>query len=168
MTPAVLLLGFVTVSRLGELWLAQRNTVRLLSQGATERASGHYPAIVALHGLWLASLWAFGAGQPVNGGWLAVFVVLQLGRIWVLATMGPRWTTRIIVVPGERLVARGPYRYVNHPNYIVVIGEIAVLPLCLGLPWLAVVFTVLNAAILTVRIRAENAGLEMARHHAAR
>lgn len=168
MMPAVLLLGFVTLSRLGELWLARRNTARLLSQGATERASGHYPAIVALHGLWLGNLWVFGAGQPVNGGWLAVFVVLQLGRIWVLATMGPRWTTRIIVVPGERLVARGPYRYVNHPNYIVVIGEIAVLPLCLGLPWLAVGFSVLNAAVLAVRIRAENAGLEMARHHATR
>lgn len=168
MTAAVLLLGFVTLSRLGELWLARRNTVGLLSKGATEAAPGHYPAIVALHTLWLGSLWVFGAGQPVIGLWLAVFALLQLGRIWVLTTMGSRWTTRIIIVPGERLVARGPYRYVNHPNYIVVIGEIAVLPLCLGLPWLAVAFTVLNAVVLTVRIRAENSGLEMARQDAAR
>ena len=168
MTPAVLLLGFVTLSRLGELLLARRNTAGLLSRGATEVAPGHYPAIVALHTLWLCSLWVFGPGQPVNGVWLAVFVLLQLGRFWVLTTMGSRWTTRIIIVPGERLVARGPFRYVNHPNYIVVIGEIAVLPLCLGLPWLAVVFTLLNAAVLTIRIRAENSGLETARHNAAR
>lgn len=168
MTPAVLLLGFVTLSRLGELWLARRNTAVLMSCGATEVAPGHYPAIVALHALWLGSLWVFGFGQPVNGVWLAVFVLLQLGRIWVLTTMGSRWTTRIIVVPGERLVGRGPYRYVNHPNYLVVIGEIAVLPLCLDLPWLAVVFTLLNAIVLTVRIRAENAGLDLARRNAAR
>ena len=167
MTPAVLLLGFVTLSRLGELWLARRNTAGLMSGGATEVAPGHYPAIVALHALWLGSLWIFGPGQPVNGVWLAVFVLLQLGRIWVLTTMGSRWTTRIIIVPGERLVARGPYRYVNHPNYMVVIGEIAVLPLCLGLPWLAVAFSLLNAAVLTVRIRAENAGLQVAHHNEA-
>ncbi|OYU38003.1 MAG: hypothetical protein CFE33_18260 [Pseudorhodobacter sp. PARRP1] len=168
MTPAVFLLGFVTLSRLGELWLARRNTAELMSGGATEVAPGHYPAIVLLHALWLGSLWVFGTSQPVNGVWLAVFVLLQLGRIWVLTTMGSRWTTRIIVVPGERLVARGPYRYVNHPNYIVVIGEIAVLPLSLDLPWLGVVFTLLNAVVLTVRIRAENAGLDMVRHNAAR
>lgn len=168
MTAAVLLLCFVTLSRLGELVLAQRNTVGLLSKGATEVAPGHYPAIVALHTLWLGGLWVFGVGQPVNGVWLALFALLQLGRIWVLVTMGSRWTTRIIIVPGERLVARGPYRFVDHPNYIVVVGEIAVLPLCLGLPWLAAAFTVLNAAVLTVRIRAENSGLEMARQHAAR
>ncbi len=167
MTAAVLLLALVTLGRLGELWLARRNTLVLLSKGAAEMAPGHYPAIVALHTLWLGSLWFFGVGQPVDAFWLSIFLILQVGRVWVLTTLGGRWTTRIIVVPGEQLVARGPYRYVNHPNYIVVIGEIAVLPLCLGLPWLAIVFTVLNAAVLTIRIRAENAGLEMARHNAA-
>lgn len=168
MTLAALLLGFVTLSRLGELWLARKNTRALLARGAVEVAPGHYPAIVAMHAVWLGSLWFFGVDQTVSAFWLALFLCLQAGRVWVLATLGGRWTTRIIVVPGERLVARGPFRYVNHPNYMVVIGEIAVLPLCLGLPWLAAVFTVLNGAILTVRIRAENAGLEMARGDAAR
>lgn len=167
MTAAVLLLTLVTLSRLGELVLARRNTLVLLSKGAAELAPGHYPAIVALHTLWLGALWIFGMGQPIDVFWLAIFLVLQVGRVWVLTTLGTRWTTRIIVVPGERLVARGPYRYVNHPNYIVVIGEIAVLPQCLGLTWVAVVFTVLNAAVLTIRISAENAGLEIARHNAA-
>ena len=167
MTGAALLLALVTLGRVAELFLARRNTRALLSRGAAEVAPGHYPAIVALHTLWLGALWIFGMDQPVDAFWLAIFLVLQVGRVWVLTTLGARWTTRIIVMPGERLVARGPYRHVNHPNYIVVIGEIAVLPLCLGLPWLAVVFTVLNAAVLTIRIRAENAGLEMARHNAA-
>ena len=167
MTAATLLLALVTLGRLGELWFAGRNTRALLAKGATEVAPGHYPAIVALHASWLGALWVFGVNQPVNAFWLVVFICLQVGRVWVLATLGARWTTRIIVVPGERLVARGPYRYVNHPNYIVVIAEIAVLPLCLGLPWLAVVFTALNAAVLTIRIRAENAGLKIARHHAS-
>lgn len=165
MTVAALLLALVTIGRLGELWLARRNTRRLLAKGAVEVAPGHYPAIVLLHALWLGALWLFGVDQPVNPFWLAAFLCLQVARVWVLTTLGPRWTTRIIVVPGERLVATGPYRYVRHPNYVVVIGEIAVLPLCLGLPWLAVVFTLLNAAILVIRIRAENAALEMVRTH---
>ena len=80
-------------------------------------------------------------------------------RAWVLITLGPRWTTRIIVLPGERLVSGGPYRFINHPNYWVVIGEIAVLPLVFGLWKIALVFTLLNAAVLTVRIREENRAL---------
>ena len=167
MTFAALLLGLVTLGRLGELALARRNTARLLARGAVEIAPGHYPAIVALHAGWLGALWVYGIGQPVNPIWLAVFGVLQIARVWVLTTLGSRWTTRILVVPHERLVARGPYRFVNHPNYIVVIGEIAVLPLCLGLPWLAAVFTVLNGLVLAVRIRAENAGLGRIAVHAA-
>lgn len=159
MTPAILLLAFVTVERLAELVLARRNTQALLAQGAVEHAPGHYPLIVALHALWLAGLWVFGAGQPVSPLWFAVFVLLQLARLWVLMTLGPRWTTRIIVLPGAALVAKGPYRFVSHPNYLVVIGEIAVLPLCFGLWWFAVLFSLLNAMVLTIRIRAEAAAL---------
>jgi methyltransferase len=158
-TPAVLLLSFVTLSRLGELVLARRNTSELIAKGAVEIAPEHYPAIVALHTAWLCAVWFYGVSQHINLFWFACFAVLQLGRVWVLSTLGRRWTTRILVVPGERLVARGPYRFISHPNYAVVIGEIAVLPLCLGLTWVAAVFTVLNAAVLTIRIRAENAGL---------
>ncbi len=167
MTPAVILLAFVTAERLGELWLARRNTEALLAKGAREKASGHYPLIVALHAAWLIGLWWLGWSQTLDLGWLAVFCLLQGLRLWVLGTLGRRWTTRIIVLPGESLVARGPYRFVSHPNYVVVIGEIAVLPLCLGLPWFALAFSVANALVLTIRIRAENTALEEVRHDAA-
>lgn len=165
MTPAVLLLAFVTAERLAELWLARRNTRALLERGAEEHAPGHYPLIVLLHAAWLAGLWWLGHDRTLHPLWLAVFVLLQVLRVWVLATLGPRWTTRIIVQPGAALVARGPYRWLSHPNYVVVIGEIATLPLALGLPVFALVFSLTNALVLTVRIRAENAALQQA--HAA-
>jgi methyltransferase len=157
--PALLLLGAVTIERLMELWLARRNTSALLARGACEFAPRHYPAIVLLHALWLASLWFFGWAHPLSSIWLAIFLALQGLRVWILVTLGPRWTTRIIVLPGAPLVANGPYRFLSHPNYLVVIGEIAALPLCLGLPWHALVFSIANAGILSLRVRAENAAL---------
>ena len=159
MIPAILLLAFVTAERLIELWFARRNTAALVAAGAVEHGASHYPLLVALHTAWIGGLWLLGYDQPVEPVWLAVFALLQALRFWVRATLGRRWTTRILVVPGETLVARGPYRFVSHPNYIVVIGEMAVLPLCLGLPVFAAVFSVLNAIVLTIRIRAENAAL---------
>jgi len=164
---AILLLAFVTLQRLSELWLSRRNTALLRQRGAVEVAPGHYPLIVALHAAWLASLWLAGPGRDLQDIWLMAFVVLQALRFWVLSTLGRRWTTRILVVPGEHLVAQGPYRFFAHPNYAVVVGEIAVLPLALGLPWHALVFTILNAAVLTVRLRAENAALDPLRRRAA-
>jgi methyltransferase len=158
-TLAVAILVFVTLQRLGELMLARRNTARLLARGAIEVAPGHYPLIVLMHGAWLAGLWYLAPALPVSPGWLAAFAALQLLRLWVLASLGPRWTTRIIVVPGEPLVRRGPYRFLRHPNYCVVAAEIAVLPLAFGLVWYAVLFSVLNAAMLSVRIAAENRAL---------
>lgn len=162
MTGAAILLAFVTLQRLGELVIARRNARALLAEGAVEVAPGHYPAMVALHAAWLAGLWALGHDAPVSGLWLTVFIVLQLGRVWVIASLGRRWTTRILVLPGAPLVRSGPYRLMRHPNYAVVAGEIAVLPLALGLPVYAVVFSVLNAAVLYVRIRAEDAALSAA------
>ena len=156
---AVAVLAFVTAERLVELLIAQRNTARLLSAGAREYAPGHYPLIVTVHAGWLAALWWLAPGQPVSVPLLVLFGLLQLGRLWVLATLGRRWTTRIIVTPGAPLVKRGPYRFVSHPNYLVVIGEIAVLPLAFGLVWVAAIFTLLNALVLTIRIRAENKAL---------
>ena len=157
---AVAILGYVTLERLVELLFADRNTKRLRRLGASEYGAGHYPLIVAVHALWLATLWVLATGRQPDLFWLAMYVLLQAARIWVLSTLGPRWTTRIIVLPGEDLVKEGPYRLLNHPNYWVVIGEIAVLPLVFGLPWVALVFTILNAAILTVRIREENRALK--------
>lgn len=153
--PAVAVLAFVTLQRLGELALARRNTARLLARGAVEHAPGHYPLIVGLHAAWLIGLWGLGWDNAVEPLWLAVFFILQAGRVWVLATLGERWTTRILVLPGAPPVTRGPFRFVRHPNYLVVAGEIAVLPLALGLPLYALAFSLLNAAVLSVRVRAE-------------
>ena len=159
MTATALLLGLVTAERIAELTLSRRNTAALLAQGALEFAPGHYPAIVLMHAAWLASLWVFGATHMIDPTWLAVFLSLQVLRVWTLNTLGPRWTTRIIVLPGSALASSGPYRFVSHPNYLVVVGEIAALPLCLGLPWIALIFSGANAILLFIRIRAENEAL---------
>ena len=159
----VAILAFVTLQRLAELILSQRNTKKLLADGAREHGASHYPLLVLVHAAWLATLWWWAPGGPINLALLALFVLLQLGRIWVIATLGPRWTTRIIVKSGAPLVRAGPYRLVDHPNYVVVALEIAALPLVFGLVELALLFSLLNAAILLVRIRAENAALHSLR-----
>jgi methyltransferase len=156
---AVAILGYVTLERLAELLFARSNTRRLLAKGAAEHSAGHYPLIVAVHALWLIALWMLATGRTPDLFWLAMYVLLQAARFWVLATLGGRWTTRIITLPGEDLVKEGPYRFLNHPNYWVVAGEIAVLPLVFGLPWVALIFTILNAAVLAVRVREENRAL---------
>ena len=157
--PACLVLALVTLQRLGELLLAERNTRRLLAKGAHEVARGHYPYMVAVHAGWLAALWLLGPGPPIHVIPLIVYAALQVVRVWVIATLGERWTTRIIVLPGEPLVRHGPYRWLDHPNYLIVIAEIAVLPLVFGLPVVAGFFSVLNAIVLWVRLREENEAL---------
>lgn len=159
MILGVLLLGLVTAQRLGELVLAAHNTRRLKARGAYEVAPGHYPLIVLLHGVWLAGLWWLAWDRPLNLVLAAAFLVLEALRVWVLMSLGERWTTRIIVLPGAPLVRRGPYRVFPHPNYAVVCAEIALLPLVFGLWAYALVFTALNAAILFVRIHAESVAL---------
>lgn len=156
----VAILVFVTAQRLVELPIARANTARLLAAGGREVAPAHYPLIVLLHASWLAVLWWLAPGQPIDLGFLALFGLAELARVWVLRTLGDRWTTRIIVVPGEKLVTSGPYRYVSHPNYIVVIVEIALLPLVFGLGHVAMLFSAMNAAVLAIRITAENRALE--------
>ena len=159
MSLAVVILALVTLQRIGELWLSNRNTRRLVAQGAREAGAGHYPVMIAIHVLWLAALWWLAPGRAIDGFWLGIFVLLELARIWVVSTLGRRWTTRIIVLPGAELVRTGPYRWVDHPNYMVVVGEIATLPLVFGLWQVALLFSLLNAAILAVRIRDENRAL---------
>mgnify|MGYP003595183553 FL=1 len=162
MTVAVIILALVTLQRLGELVLARSNTRRLLARGAVESGAEHYRFIVALHAAWLIGLWLLAWDRPVNLPLLLLFVLLQAGRVWVIATLGRRWTTRIITLPGETLVRKGPFRFVSHPNYIVVAGELAVLPLVFGLPLYALVFTALNAVMMWVRIRCEQRALDAA------
>ena len=154
-----LILGYATLSRLLELVIARRNEAALKQQGAQEFGAAHYPLIVLLHTSWLITMWLLFWGQPIVAFWLAIFIILQPLRYWVLGTLGRRWTTRVLMVPGETLVRRGPYRWIRHPNYWVVIGEIASLPLAFGLWRSALIFSVLNAIALSVRIRTEEAAL---------
>jgi methyltransferase len=160
----VAILALVTLQRLAELSLATRNSRRLLAQGAVEHGASHYPLVVALHALWLAALWWWAPGRPVSIPLLIFFLVLQVGRLWVIGTLGERWTTRIIVKPGVPLVRRGPYRFMNHPNYLIVVLEVAVLPLVFGLWQLALVFSLLNAVVLAIRIGEENRALTSLRN----
>ena len=155
-----IIVGLVVAQRLGELALARRNTRRQLARGGKEAGAAHYPAIVALHAAWLAAivLTVDPATEP-DWGWLAAFVVLQGLRVWVIASLGEAWTTRVIVVPGAPLVRRGPYRFLRHPNYAVVAAEIVVLPLVFQAWWLALGFGLAIAALLAWRIRVEDRAL---------
>ncbi len=158
---ALIILTLVTLQRLSELVIARRNTAKLLAKGAIETGASHYPVMVALHASWLLGLWYFAWGQPVNWPLFALYVLLQAGRFWVLATLGQRWTTRIITVPGETLVARGPYKFIHHPNYFVVALEMPLLPLVFSLYWYALIFGLLNLAMLTWRISIEEKALHL-------
>jgi methyltransferase len=156
---AIAILALVSVQRLLELVYGRANETRLRAKGAIEFGRLHYPAIVGLHAAWLIGLWWFAWNRSPDLAWFAIFVVLQILRIWVLRTLGERWTTRILVLPGAPLVRAGPYRYFSHPNYAVVVGELFALPMVFGLLWYAILFSLLNAAMLAVRIRAEDRAL---------
>ena len=154
------ILTLVVVQRLAELFIAHRNTKRLLDNGGVEVSSGHYPLIVAFHAIWLAGLWYLVWGHEVIWPWAFGYLVLQAARGWIIAALGSRWTTRIIVVPGETLSTSGPYRYFRHPNYMIVAAEIFILPLVFGLWFYAAVMGCINLGILFWRIRAEEAALK--------
>jgi methyltransferase len=155
-----IVLLLVALQRGAELLYAARNTRALLGRGGVEFGGGHYWLIAFLHLSWLIALavfvpWHAAPPWPLLG----LFGILQALRIWVLASLGPHWTTRIIVLPGAPLVRRGPYRWVRHPNYLIVAAEIAVLPLAFGAWRIALVFSILNAAMLAWRIRTEDRAL---------
>ncbi len=150
----------VALQRLAELGYARRNARRLLAAGGVEHGAGHYPLFVALHGAWLAALFVMvPAEAPADWGLLGLYGLLQLGRLWVIASLGRRWTTRVIVVPGAPLVTRGPYRFLRHPNYLIVALEIPVLPLAFGAWQIALGFGLANLALLAWRIRIEERAL---------
>lgn len=152
-----IILGLVAAERLFELIHAARNTRLLIAQGATELGAGHYPLIVLLHAAWLLAIFALAPRDlPPVWIWLGLYLVLQAARAWVIMSLGPYWTTRIISMPQAPLVRRGPYRFLRHPNYAVVIGEIAVLPLVFRETNVALVFSALNLGLLAWRIRVEN------------
>lgn len=157
---SVAVLTLVTLQRLMELVLARRNTRILIAHGGIEIGAGHYPLIVALHAAWLAGLWALAWNRPIDLALLGIFAGLQALRLWVLVSLRERWTTRIIIVPGLPLVRKGPYRFLRHPNYLIVAAEILILPLGFGLTAYAVLFSALNAVVLAVRIRTENRALQ--------
>jgi methyltransferase len=150
----------VAAGRLAEVAWAQRNARNLFARGAYEVGAGHYPLIVALHAAWLIAIAAL-LPRPVviHAGPLVLFFLLLVGRAWVLTSLGSFFTTRIITLPDAPLVRRGPYRFVNHPNYLVVIGEILVFPFVFGEIAVAVTFSILNAILLYWRIHVENAAL---------
>jgi methyltransferase len=153
-------LGLVLVQRVAELVLARRNTVQLRRVGAVEADAEGYPYFVLLHAGWLVSLAIFvpASATPV---WplLGLFALLQLGRLWVISSLGNYWTTRIVSLPGVPLVQTGPFRWLRHPNYLLVIAEIAVLPLAFGAVPIAVSFSAVNLILIIRRIRIEESVL---------
>lgn len=160
MNWVAVIVALVAMERIAELAHARRNTRALLAQGGVEVGAGHYPLLVLLHGAWLAALlYVVPADRAPSWGWLGAFMLLQGLRLWVLASLGPYWTTRIITLPGAPLVRSGPYRFLRHPNYAVVAAEIAVLPLAFGAWPIALVFSALNLALLAWRIRVEQQAL---------
>lgn len=157
---AYIIIALVVIQRLAELVYAERNTRALKARGAVEVGAAHYPLIVLLHAGWLVAVTLLlPADVRINWILIGVFIVLQGLRVWVLATLGPYWTTRIITLQGAPLVRKGPYRFVDHPNYLVVSAEILVLPLAFGEWPVAAIFTVLNALMLAWRIHQENGAL---------
>lgn len=164
MTWAYIIIGLVALQRLAELPYAARNTKRLLASGAIEYGRKHYPLFVVLHASWLlAIILALPQAPPINLAPLAAYIALGILRVWVLLSLGPYWTTRIISLPKVPLVRKGPYRFVRHPNYWIVVGEIALLPLVFGEIIVAGIFSALNAGLLFWRIRVENMALAVRR-----
>jgi len=156
--------GLVASQRMLELFYSRRNERKLRARGAVERGGGHYPVIIAVHVLWLVATLLEGLLRgPESPAWwpvpLAAFLLVQPLRYWAIVSLGENWNTRILVVPGGKLVRRGPYRYFPHPNYVVVVVEVLTFPLIFGAWITAVVFSMLNAALLYVRIRTENRAL---------
>jgi methyltransferase len=160
MMIAYFVIALVVAQRLAELAYAQRNTRALLANGAVEIGGAQYPLFVALHAGWLlAIVLALPRSAAIHWLPLAGYIALELLRAWTMLSLGRYWTTRIITLPGAPLVRRGPYRLVRHPNYLIVVGEIALLPLVFGEIRVAALFSVLNGILLPWRIREEETAL---------
>lgn len=163
--PFTLLVSFVAIQRLLELRLSKRNLARALAAGGYEAGAGHYPWMVALHTGFListvAEVWLLDRPflRPLAWTSFGLLVAAQMLRVWAIRTLGERWTTRIVIRPGLPRIESGPYRFLRHPNYLAVVTEIVALPLVHTAWWTALAFSLLNVALLAVRIRAEEAAL---------
>jgi methyltransferase len=157
---AIIVLAFLTAERLWEAGLGERNRGRMMVLGAVEHSPAHYWLILVFHAAWLATLWWSAPGRRVSAGLLGAAGLLQLARFWIVATLGPRWTTRILVLPQVPLVQSGPYRFLDHPNYALVAIEVPLLPCAFGLWTLATISGTINLVLLLVRVRAEDRALE--------
>jgi methyltransferase len=155
-----ILVGLVVAERTAELLYSLRNTRALKQRGGVEVNGRAFGLIFVLHLAWLTAIvTALPAHAAVNWAWVAVLALLQPPRLWVIASLGRYWTTRIIVTPGAPLIRHGPYRFLHHPAYLLAAVEIAALPLAFGETGVAVVFFVLNAMVMTWRARQEDAAL---------
>ncbi len=162
MIASIVILLLVTAERLASLVIGVRNSRKLLAKGGVESGAEHFPLIMGLHAAWLVGLWVLAWDRPVHWGWALAYLPLTAARIWVVRTLGERWTSRIIVLPGVPPVRTGPYRYLAHPNYVVMVAEVFVMPIAFGLTAYALVFVLLNASVLWIRIRMEERALAAA------
>jgi methyltransferase len=153
-----LLLAFL--GRLLEFARSRHNTTGLRAAGGIEAGAAHYPLFFVLHGAWFAAMFVLLAPDvAANWWWLGAYAGLQVLRLWTISSLGPNYSTRVIVVPDAHLVRRGPYRFCKHPIYALAVLELAILPLAFGAWKIAAIFTLLNLALLALRIRVENAAL---------
>jgi methyltransferase len=155
----IIFISFFVLQRLSELYIARKNEQWLVAQGAVQYGQGHYPFIIVLHTLFIISIiteYIIRGGTQMSWIFLTIFIVILLFKFWALSSLGKYWNTKIYRIPGVYPVKKGPYKFLKHPNYMEVVCEIAIIPLVFHLYYTAVIFTILNAAMLTVRIRTEN------------
>lgn len=170
MVGTYLFILLVIIQRLIEVVIANRNARWVKSQGGYEAGREHYQLMIATHVLFFLSLITEVTVSSYHfAGWsvipLVIFLLAQMGRAWALSSLGRFWNTRIMILPGAKVVAKGPYQFVRHPNYVIVIAEIAILPLIFQAYWTAIIFTVLNALVLSIRIKEEEAALKEATNY---
>lgn len=160
----ILFISFVILLRIGELLLSKKNEKWLLQNGAVEYGKNHYPFIVTLHVLFIISLiFEYSMQQTVSYSLflLVFYFLLLIFKTWVIVSLGKFWNTKIYHIPNIPLIKKGPYKYFKHPNYMVVIAEIAVITLAFHLYYTAITFTLLNMIMLSVRIKEENKALQI-------
>ncbi|MBP3952589.1 isoprenylcysteine carboxyl methyltransferase family protein [Bacillus suaedae] len=165
MIAIYIFITIVIAQRMAEVMIANRNAKWIVSQGGYEVGRDHYKYIVMVHSLFfIALLIEVSLSRNTATTWaiapLIVFLIAQVGRVWALSSLGRFWNTRIMILPGAKVIAKGPYRFLRHPNYVIVITELAVLPLIFQAYWTAIIFTVINALILSVRIKKEEQALQ--------